>query len=72
MAVALVFRFIGFVLRALFGNPLEEQEPAAPRNVGRRRVCPHPRCGHVNPSGAQYCGRCGRQLRTTYDVDAYG
>lgn len=71
MAAVLVGRFLGFAFRALFGgSPAERPSTAAARP--RRRVCPHARCGHVNPSTAQYCGRCGRQLRATRDVDAHG
>lgn len=71
MAVALAVRFIGFVFRSLFGWP-NEAPPEAPRGSGRRRVCPHRRCGHLNPPAARYCARCGRPLRAAYDVDAYG
>ncbi len=35
-------------------------------------VCPNPRCGHVNARTAKFCARCGRPMRMTYDVDAYG
>ncbi len=30
--------------------------------VGRARVCPDDRCGHVNPGQARFCAQCGRRL----------
>jgi hypothetical protein len=69
-AAALVVRFVGFVARTLFGWPEEPHALAA--GPGRRRMCPHPRCGQMNPPTARYCGRCGRGIRPLYDVDAYG
>jgi hypothetical protein len=36
------------------------------------RICPHPRCGHVNRGAARYCARCGTALGPPTDVDRYG
>jgi hypothetical protein len=30
------------------------------RRAVRGATCPH--CGQANPSGARYCGRCGRSV----------
>ncbi|MGE0480069.1 MAG: hypothetical protein AB7Q17_06310 [Phycisphaerae bacterium] len=72
MAVALVFRFVAFVLRALFGAG------ASLGGCGDRRscdptwkICARAGCGHANPRPARYCGRCGSRFRAE-DVDAYG
>jgi len=71
MAVALVFRFLAFVFRSLFGTDnAREVSAAAPRPLPR--ICEDASCGHVNPPQAQYCGRCGRTLLHPRDVDAYG
>lgn len=73
MAVVLAFRFIGWLLRALTGGlGANQPDSRPPTNCPRRLVCPHPGCGHANGPTALYCGRCGRPLRRTYDVDAYG
>jgi hypothetical protein len=72
MAVVLVLRLIGYVLRALFGHRSIEEKPAAPRAHMRGRVCLQPGCGHVNASAARYCARCGQRLGALCDVDAYG
>ena len=71
--VTMVFRLIGWIVRALIGAGPARKEIAAPHDrVGRRRICPDTRCGHSNRATALYCGRCGRPLRQPYDVDAYG
>jgi len=71
--VTMVFRFLGWVWRALAGTESDRRKIAAPRDPdGRRRICPDPRCGHSNRPAALYCGRCGRPLRQPYDVDAHG
>jgi hypothetical protein len=71
--VTMVFRFIGWIVRSLLGLGSPDRSVAVPGyHVGRRLVCPHPGCGHSNRATALYCGRCGRPLRQTYDVDAYG
>ncbi len=71
MAATFVVRFFAFIFRALFGCP-EQAAGGMLTSAGRRRVCPHRRCGQLNPPTARYCGRCGRALRMAYDVDAYG
>lgn len=73
MIVALLFRFIGWLFRTMTGGSAGCKQEGVPRTGrGRRRVCPHPGCGHANRPAALFCGRCGRPLRQTYDVDAYG
>jgi hypothetical protein len=69
MAVALLARLFHFVFRSLFGT--STHRVSAPGPV-RTVACPAPRCGHMNPVGARYCGRCGRPLGRHDDVDAYG
>ena len=72
VAMTMVFRFVGWIFRALTGaNGAGKQESVA-HGRGRRLICPHPGCGHANVPTAFFCGRCGRPLRRTYDVDAYG
>jgi hypothetical protein len=68
MLVVLIGKFFGFVFRALSGAQPAEH----PRFQTRQEVCPHPRCGYVNRSGARYCARCGRPLSHTDELDAYG
>ena len=67
MGIVLAVRFLGFLLRLVTG---------AGRGKSYEKkhvfVCAHRGCGHVNPSGARYCGRCGRPLNRHEDVDAYG
>ena len=71
--VTMVFRFVGWVVRALIGGGSANRTINAPNDhAGRRMSCPHPGCGHSNRATALYCGRCGRPLRQPYDVDAYG
>jgi hypothetical protein len=81
MSVALVLRLGGFVLRTLFGS-VEDAAPhramSGPRSSRALQraprgavLCPHRRCGHLNPSGARFCGRCGRPLSSDHDMDAY-
>jgi hypothetical protein len=73
MVVALLFRFMGWVFRALIGgSAARHRSDQAPGRADRRMLCPHPGCGCTNGPTALYCGRCGRPLRRTYDVDAYG
>jgi hypothetical protein len=73
MIVTLVFRFIGWTFRTIRGGSVRG------RSVGltdggrsRRLTCPQRGCGHSNNPTALFCARCGRPLRRTYDVDAYG
>jgi Na+-transporting methylmalonyl-CoA/oxaloacetate decarboxylase gamma subunit len=71
--VTLMVRFIGWVFRSITGTPARHKRVSGPpANPSRRMVCPHPGCAHTNGPTALYCGRCGRPLRRTYDVDAYG
>lgn len=73
MIVALVFRFIGWTFRTLAGGSAAGQS-CGESHAGRvrRRVCPYRGCGHSNEPTAIFCGRCGRPLRHTYDVDTNG
>ena len=72
MVLALIFRFFGWTLRAIFGGRRRKAGRLEHGHAGRRLICPHKGCGHSNDPRALYCGRCGRPLRRTYDVDAYG
>ena len=73
VAVTMVFRFIGWIFRGLTGANAANKPENVPRGRDRdQQVCPHPGCGHTNVATAFFCGRCGRRLRRTYDVDAYG
>jgi hypothetical protein len=73
MILALAFRFIGWTFRVLTGGSTARKSGTpTPIDSGRRRVCPHRGCGYSNGPTAIFCGRCGRPLRRTYDVDAYG
>ena len=73
MVVALLFRFIGWTFRAMTGRPgTRKSLQMARADRHRRLICPHRGCGHTNEPIAIFCGRCGRPLRRTYDVDAYG
>lgn len=70
--VTLVFRLFGWVFRVLTGSSTGKHTIEPHADGSRRVVCPHAGCGHGNPPTALFCGRCGRPLRRTYDVDAYG
>lgn len=71
MVVALTFRAFARAFRFLVGS--ESDEPvASPHGAEVGIVCPSPRCGHLNPAAARFCGRCGRPLGQHDDVDAYG
>jgi hypothetical protein len=73
MVVALLFRFLGWTFRAITGGSAEgELGNPLPGGRSRRLTCPHRGCGHNNDPTALFCARCGRPLRRTYDVDAYG
>lgn len=71
----LLIGFAGFfiVLLAALGRLLRGAWRAAtwPFSCGRHaspnlpptpRTCRQPRCGHINPPDARYCGRCGDAL----------
>ena len=72
MSVALVVRFLGFVFRSITGTGTHRRIAVVSRLDERHEVCPHPRCGNVNRTGARFCARCGRSLGQHNDVDAYG
>jgi hypothetical protein len=73
VAVTMVCRFVAFIFRAVTGVSKAGKRRCVPRTASpRRMICPHLGCGHNNEPTALYCGRCGRPLRQTYDVDAYG
>jgi len=73
IAVAIVATIIGAVRRILgwSGSGSADQVPVPPPPPAGR-VCPHPRCGNRNRADAVYCSRCGRPLRRTCELDAYG
>ena len=49
MVVALLFRFIGWILRALLGGAADRHRgDQAPGGAHRRTLCPHPGCGYTN------------------------
>ncbi len=56
--VAAVVRIVRAIIRALL--PVWHRT----EDVGTSdaRACVNPRCGHVNPPGARFCGRCGNSL----------
>ena len=73
MTISLVLRFVAWLFHALFGiggRPRPAANPA--RHDARRMLCPHPGCGYRNRPTALFCGRCGRSLRRSVDIDAYG
>ena len=72
--VTMVFRFIGWVFRGVVGTSGRRRRVGAAQvdPLRQRLVCPHQGCAHANSPIALYCGHCGRPLRQTYDVDAYG
>ena len=72
VVVTMVLRFIGWIFRKLAGSDGSGQVGVARAAGARRLICPHAGCGHSNIPTALFCGRCGRPLRRTYDVDAYG
>jgi hypothetical protein len=73
MILALVFRFIGWTFRAVTGGSTSRTpRSGAPAVRQHRLTCPHRGCGTSNQPTAIFCGRCGRPLRRTYDVDAHG
>ncbi|RMF79649.1 MAG: hypothetical protein D6744_08930 [Planctomycetota bacterium] len=86
VAVALAIGFVGFfvmiltfvvrgvtaIFRGLLGDDDDEVGGWTVCDVGGRIVCPHPRCGHRNRRSALFCARCGRPLRQSRTLDAYG
>ena len=57
----------------VFGCGCEKRIDTSAGNPGAAaRICPHPRCGHVNRAAARYCARCGTTLGPPTDVDRYG
>ncbi len=73
MIVALVFRFIGWTFRTITGGSAAgKSRGVSHADRVRRLICPYRGCGHSNEPIAIFCGRCGRPLRRTYDVDANG
>jgi len=68
----MITRLVGYVLRALFGNSRDRTDPVRQVPLRTGRICPDPRCAHVNSAAARYCARCGQSLGAVCDVDAYG
>ena len=73
MLLVAVGRLVRWVLWLVFA-PFRRRRslPGPPPPIRVQRRCPQPRCGHVNPPGARYCGRCGGALRPVNNVDRYG
>ena len=71
MAV-MVTRLVGYVLRSLFSGSSGRADPTRRISARPGRICPDPRCAHVNSPAARYCARCGQPLGAVCDVDAYG
>ena len=71
MVVALAFRLLGWVFRAVSGVSRSTRSPSG-SGAARHVTCSESGCGQANPPTALYCARCGRPLRRAYDVDAYG
>ncbi len=46
--------------------------PRRSRSAGGQRSCPHPGCGRMNRSGANFCGACGRALSGAHLSNTYG
>ena len=72
MLVATVGRVLGFIFRLLTGHAGRRDAAASGSAPGAERLCRQPRCGHLNPGEARYCGRCGNALGPPDDVDHYG
>lgn len=72
MVIAVLGRFVRSVIRALAGKPWQGGAAGSPAGGRAERICQHPRCGHLNPGDARYCGRCGSNLGPPEDVDHYG
>ena len=68
----MITRLVGYVMRSLFGASRHRSGLAAEAPAGPVRICPDPRCAHVNTAAARYCARCGQSLGAVCDVDAYG
>jgi hypothetical protein len=72
-AVVTVIRALFRAIAWVFGCGCEKGGEARPGEArASARICPHPRCGHVNRGDALYCGRCGTALGPSTDVDRYG
>lgn len=71
-ALRAIFRGVMSVCGLLFGCGCRQRTPEQPSTAGGARLCPHPRCGHVNRGEARYCARCGTTLGPMTDVDRYG
>jgi len=71
--LTMLIRFMAWIFRGITGGCGRRGRSVLPGEQGPlRRLCPHAGCGHANVPTALYCARCGRPLRQTYDVDAYG
>jgi hypothetical protein len=64
LVIALAFRGVTAVLRALFGGAGDVTLDAGATMMEH---CPHARCGHANPHRARFCARCGRALRRAFE-----
>lgn len=68
MAATMIFSALGSLLRMFVGD--RGAGGRAARN--RAANCTHTTCGHVNPPGARFCGRCGAPIRSDQNWDSYG
>jgi hypothetical protein len=72
-AVVTVIRAFFRAIAWVFGCGCAKQIDAGARDPrASARICPNPRCGHVNRGDARYCARCGMALGPPTDVDRYG
>lgn len=71
-AIVAVIRTLCRAIAWLFGCGCEQRIETSASEPAAQRICPHPRCGHVNPGAARYCARCGTALGPPTDVDRYG
>lgn len=62
----LFFRLMAWVVRGVIGESTTSTPPIP------ARACANSGCRVTNPSWARYCGRCGRPLLDSRDVDTYG
>ncbi|HEX9996244.1 MAG TPA: zinc ribbon domain-containing protein [Abditibacterium sp.] len=55
---------IVFLPLYLFLRKRDGVKPVSPLNVSAE--CPY--CGYQNPGGANFCGKCSRQLKTSAEI----
>lgn len=72
MILTFIVRAFAAVFRGVFHDRDDHTAHVALRAGPQQIVCPHARCGHRNPQNGIYCARCGRPLRRSRKLDAYG